>query len=108
MKKGGLGPCLYRPADIPGPGPTVYHRLKEAYHQKDGDVFRPSYLSRPGHPVLISSTTVAVVRQASGTSNLREVLAPLKKIDVPVETNLIHFDFDTKEQFEELKGRLRE
>jgi molybdenum cofactor cytidylyltransferase len=95
------------PADIPGPGTDVYRRLKEALAQSpNADVVRPTYMGRVGHPVLLGIEAVRSVQRAPAGSQLRYELKSLRRIDAPVDDELILYDFDTKDDFEILKTRL--
>jgi len=97
-------PAFIHPVDIPGPGPEIYQALASAFEKQQSDVYRPVYRGRSGHPVLLSSSTVLTVMQAHPTTNLRTVLASLKRSDLAVDSDLILYDFDTPAQFTALKA----
>lgn len=89
------------PADIPGVGPGVYEVLAGA-RDPDHEVFRPRFEDRPGHPILLSEVAVEAALGAPADTTLRHVLSGLRRKDVPVDDPMIHFDFDTPEDFERL------
>jgi len=97
------GPLFIHPADIPGPSAAVYRKLAEAFVPCDQGVFRPVFNEKPGHPVLVAASAVEAVRSAGMDSTLRDVLRPLEKMSVPVDEEMILMDFDTMEEFEDLK-----
>jgi CTP:molybdopterin cytidylyltransferase MocA len=105
--KGLACPVFIHPADIPGPGSEVYSVLAAVYEKNPREVIRPIFRDRAGHPILLSPSTILAVQQAGDNTNLREVLSNFRKFDVAVNTDLILHDFDTKEQFEVLKKKLR-
>jgi molybdenum cofactor cytidylyltransferase len=100
------GAAFIHPADVPGPGSEIYAALAEAYERDPRDVVRPTFGGRRGHPVLLSSTAVRAVQEAGPEATLREVLAPLECAEVPVEDDLVLFDFDTLEELAALRARL--
>ena len=94
-------PAFIHPADIPGVGPGVYEVLAGA-RDPDHEVFRPRFEDRPGHPILLSEVAVEAALGAPADTTLRHVLSGLRRKDVPVDDPMIHFDFDTPEDFERL------
>lgn len=96
------GPAFVHPADIPGVSGEVYRALSSAMIEETAEVYRPSQGGRPGHPVLLSRSAVGSVMAATADSTLRDVLATLGRVDVPVDDELIHFDVDTGEDFDRL------
>jgi len=97
------GPLFIHPADIPGPSAAVYQELAGAFVSGAQDVFRPVFNDRPGHPVLVAASAVEAVRNSGTDAILRDVLRPLEKMPVPVDEEMILMDFDTMEEFEDLK-----
>jgi CTP:molybdopterin cytidylyltransferase MocA len=98
--------AFVHPADVPGPGTEIYEALVAAYGRDPRDVVRPTFGGRRGHPILLSPEAVRAVREADPEATLREVLAPLEGADVPVEDDLVLFDFDTLEELAALRARL--
>lgn len=99
-------PTFIHPADIPGPGAEIYEALASAFEKHQPHVVRPVYHGRSGHPILLSPSAIRAVQEAQKNTNLRTVLSPFNRFDVVVEDDLILYDFDTLEQFENLKARL--
>lgn len=98
--------AFVHPADIPGPGPGVYHRLADELAAHPVAVLRPAHADRPGHPVLLAPEAIARVTAAAHEQTLRDVLAQLPRRDVPVDDELIGWDFDTAEDFTALEQRI--
>ena len=100
------GPFLVHPCDIPGAGPEVYRTLLAARQPQGDEVVRPVHGGRGGHPVLLPATLIPEILTAPADATLRDLLAGRPRIDVPVETDLVHVDFDTPAEYELLKARL--
>ena len=101
-------PVFVHPADIPGPGMKVYSALRRAleHDAQDIDVIRPAFNDRPGHPILLNINAVRRAQRAPASTTLRDVLRPLRRLDLPVDDELILQDFDTLEDFQKLKPAL--
>ena len=99
-------PAFIHPVDIPGPGENIYQVMVSTFKKHPSDVVRPVFKGRSGHPVLLSTSSIRTVCQSPSNTNLRSVLSRLERFDVEVESEIIHYDFDTPEQFESLKALL--
>lgn len=102
-------PVFVHPADIFGVSSRVYGRLAaEVGDLHSTPVLRPRFGLRGGHPVLLMPAAVKAVREARGDSKLSEVLERFEnKLDVPVDDEFVLEDFDTADEFEALKERIR-
>jgi CTP:molybdopterin cytidylyltransferase MocA len=98
--------AFVHPADVPGTGAAVYRALAGAYESGARDVVRPVFEGRRGHPILLSPEAARAVQEADAEDTLRGVLAPFESVDVPVEDDLVLFDFDTLEELAALRVRL--
>jgi CTP:molybdopterin cytidylyltransferase MocA len=101
-------PVFIHPADIAGVGASVYQTLAKATDTFQDDlVFRPVYQGRAGHPILLMPQAVKVAQQASPDANLRDVLRSVTpQRDIPVDDELILYDFDTRSEFQALEERI--
>lgn len=88
------------PIDVPGPGPKVYEALKAALHGPLA-VAVPRYLSRGGHPVLLSASFIkalAAIPPDDPEARLDEQihrLAPAARAYVPVEDRQVGLNLNT-------------
>jgi molybdenum cofactor cytidylyltransferase len=106
--RGVSGPAFVHPADVPGPGVDVYRALASAFAADPSDVLRPVFGGRRGHPVLLSPAAVRAALEAAPKATLREALAPLPSRDVDAPDDLVLTDFDTLDELEALRRRLRQ
>ena len=104
---GCVGPAFIHPADIPGPGPEIYQALSIKMRESNGDVVRPVYQGRGGHPILLSAEAVTAVRSSLPSSNLRAVLGERVKVDVEVSESSVLFDLDTNEDYLRLQEKFK-
>jgi molybdenum cofactor cytidylyltransferase len=99
-------PVFVHPADVPGVGPGVFCALAAAFAADPRPVLRPVFGGRRGHPVLLGPEAVAAVLGAPCASTLREALAPLPALDLPVDDPLVLRDFDTLDDLAALSADL--
>jgi CTP:molybdopterin cytidylyltransferase MocA len=99
-------PAFIHPVDFAGSGAQVYRKLADTFLETEYPVCRPIYKGKPGHPILISAGSAELVMRAPSSQTLRNVLMPLQKGDVPVDTELVHFGFNTLEEFAVLKRKI--
>jgi molybdenum cofactor cytidylyltransferase len=102
-------PVFIHPADVFGVSSRVYARLAaEVRDLHSTPVLRPRFGLRAGHPVLLLPSAVKAVREARGDTILSEVLDRFEnKLDVPVDDEFVLEDFDTANEFEVLRKRVR-
>jgi len=84
------------PGDMPAIDAAIYAQLWR--HQSCGCLL-PSYAGRNGHPVLLPFALAAYIAAAPEESNLRALIRACGYTSVPVESQAIHWDIDTPEQY---------
>lgn len=84
------------PGDMPAVGAEVYAQL---WRQQSCGCLLPSYAGRRGHPVLLPFTLAARITAAPEESNLRSLISACGYTSVPVESQAIHWDLDTPDQY---------
>lgn len=88
---------LVSPADIPLVEPETVEALLAA----EGEVVRPLFQGRPGHPVVLSRSVFPALRAYSGEDGLRGAIENLgiSVTDVPVEDRGTALDGDTRDEY---------
>jgi molybdenum cofactor cytidylyltransferase len=107
----GEAPFFLALADMPAVPPSVYadllrwqQRLKPALGS-GGEAFAviPRYRGKKGHPLLLTPGTREIILAAGVSATLRDVLAALPALVVPVEERGILSDIDTPSDYSAMK-----
>jgi molybdenum cofactor cytidylyltransferase len=87
------------PADVPLVRPETLKTLINVYHEAKGDVYRPCYRGKRGHPPLITANLIAPILDFAEQGGLRALLARYERtsLDVACEDPGILIDLDTPE-----------
>ena len=87
------------PADMPFVRPETLKTLLEAYHEKTGDIYRPCYREKRGHPPLISARLITPILDFAEPGGLRALLARYEEtsLDVACDDPGTLIDLDTPE-----------
>lgn len=98
--------ALLLPVDIPLIRRGTIHRLLAAAHEVPDRLYYPAFDERRGHPPLLSSAELTLIRQeANPEGGLRTLLAQVEAenpghvCEVPVADANIHFDMDTPDDY---------
>ncbi len=84
-------------ADMPLVSAGLYLRLLA---EPEADAVRPVYRGARGHPVLLSSRMIPLIRAESEDSTMRDVLARVQCRDVPVDDPGSVLDLDLPEDYD--------
>lgn len=89
------------PADIPFVQPDTLQSLIAEFSTGGMDICRPLYLSKHGHPPLVSLSLAAAIREFKEEGGMRTLLARYaeKSRDVPCNDPGILMDIDTPEDY---------
>jgi molybdenum cofactor cytidylyltransferase len=102
-------------ADMPGVSAAVYERLLE-WSMKLTPVFSPSrsayavipkFRGKKGHPLLLSSQMRDKILQTDAGKTLRDVLAEVPTMVVPVQQQAVLQDIDTPADYRSWSGQRR-
>ena len=73
---------------------------------KTGEVLRPTYKGKSGHPMLVSSSLKRGILKEPVESNLRDFISKRKIKEIEVDDEFINVDIDTLEEYEDVKNKL--
>lgn len=92
------------PGDIPLIKKRTLEKMLKIFYQNKYDVILPAFLSRPGHPPLISGNCFNRILNHDITGNLRSILQEYKDktCQVEVADQGILMDMDTLEDYQNL------
>lgn len=91
--------------DMPAVTPGVYRQL-----WANGDAescLIPAYDRGKGHPVLLPQRAISRIHHAPAGATLRDVIGQLAVRVIPVESQGIHWDIDTPQQYFEVARHCR-
>ena len=93
--------------DQPLVGSEVMNALIDGYCRTRAPIVLPTHRGRRGNPVVIDRTLFARVESITGDVGARVLFQEYAEeiVEIDVEDDSIHFDLDTWEDYEELKGR---
>ncbi len=93
--------------DQPLVGSEVMNALIDGYCRTRAPIVLPIHRGRRGNPVVIDRTLFARVESITGDVGARVLFREYAEeiVEIDVEDDSIHFDLDTWEDYEELKGR---
>ncbi len=93
--------------DQPLVGSEVMNALIDGYCRTRAPIVLPTHMGRRGNPVVIDRTLFARVESITGDVGARVLFQEYAEeiVEIDVEDDSIHFDLDTWEDYEELKGR---
>ena len=102
---GALKPCdgaFIVLGDMPLVPPSIYGQL--AQHMERGDIIRPRFQHRPGHPVLFAAKTFDDLRRLSGDDGAKDVInhGGFKPYFVESPDRGLYFDIDRPEDINRL------
>jgi len=93
--------------DQPLVGPEVMNALIDGYCRTKASIVLPTHRGRRGNPVIIDRMLFPRVDSLTGDVGARVLFEECAEAiaEIEVEDDSIHFDLDTWEDYEELKGR---
>jgi molybdenum cofactor cytidylyltransferase len=93
--------------DQPLVAPEVMNALIEGYCRTKAPIVLPTYRGRRGNPVVIDRGLFPQVESLTGDTGARVLFQGYAEeiVEIDVDDDSIHFDLDTWEDYEELKGR---
>jgi molybdenum cofactor cytidylyltransferase len=91
--------------DMPLVGKDVYEKLLS---YRDVPAVIPKYRGKKGHPVLLTREVGEIISALGPDSTLRDALARVPTLAVPVEDRYILLDVDERGDYEKLTGRQAE
>ena len=100
-----LDAWLLMPADHPVVDPQIVIRLIDAGEEDRTSIVVPTFETRRGHPVLFPWKLAAAVQNIPADRGIDWLVSTEEAnvVEVPVETDSIHWDLDTPEDVERLK-----
>lgn len=87
------------PGDMPAVDPQVYSLL---WHYPSCGCIQPCHNGGRGHPVLLPAALREIILSAPAESNLRQLIEAYGCESVAVNSQTIHCDLDTPEQYQQL------
>lgn len=100
------GSCFFMAlGDMPEVTPCVYRRLWASADTEACII--PAYELGKGHPVLLPKGAISLINSAPKGATLRDVVGQMAVSVIPVETQGIHWDVDTPEQYLQVAHRCR-
>ena len=87
--------------DMPSVGKKVYEKLL-SYGNVPAVI--PKYGGKKGHPVLLSAAVREIILSLGPGHTLRDALARVETLAVPVDTGAVLVDIDDKKDYENLIG----
>lgn len=91
--------------DMPEVTPGVYRRLWACPDTET--CFIPAYERGKGHPVLLPQHAISLIRRAPEGATLRDIIGQMAVRVIPVNSQGIHWDVDTPQQYLEVARRCR-
>lgn len=90
------------PVDIP----LVRVETLRALQRAEGDVIRPRWGGKSGHPILLAASVVDKMMDYDGTDGLRGAIYALSEamVDLPVDDRAVLLDADTPEAYRRLRA----